>query len=312
MRAQQPHLLYGLALQSPLDLPCPRTSLARGPDVRLRAAHPTRFRSLRPSSRGRRDWFYYRRLRSGASYLRWTGLFEFLVSADGHEIRYRPLRHATAESLGAYLLGQVVSFSLLAFGIEPLHGTVVVVDGEAIGFLGDCGDGKSTLGAAFLRLGHPILTDDLVVLERSEPGYVVQPGMPRIKLFPGVARRVLGSEARAPQLNDATAKRILPLGPGEAYGAPVPLRALYVLSGRSAASRRHASGVAIAPLSPASACLELVRHTFNTVVVDRERLARQFAFASEVAAAVPVRRLRYPRRLAALPAVCEAVLAYRP
>ncbi len=305
-------MLYGLALQSPLDLPCPRATPARGPDVRLRSAHPTRFRALRPSSRGRRDWFYYRRLRSGGSYLRWTDLFEFLVSADGRDIRFHRLSRATAESLTAYLLGQVVSFSLLAFGVEPLHGTVVVVDGEAIGFLGDCGDGKSTLGAAFLRLGHPILTDDLVVLERQGPGYAVHPGMPRIKLFPSVARRVLGADVRSPQLNDGTSKRILPLDPGQAHGAPVPLRALYVLSGPNAASRQSRSGVAVAPLSPASACLELVRHTFNTVVADRERLARQFAFASEVAAAVPLRRLSYPRRLAALPAVCEAVLADRP
>jgi hypothetical protein len=43
--------------------------------------------------------------------------------------------------------------------------------------------------------------------------------------------------------------------------------------------------------------------------VDRARLARQFAFASRLAATVPVTRLSYPRSLSLLPAVCEAVLA---
>jgi hypothetical protein len=52
-----------------------------------------------------------------------------------------------------------------------------------------------------------------------------------------------------------------------------------------------------------------VRASFNTVHVDRRRLARQFAFARRLAHAVPVRRLTYPRRLSLLPRVRAAVLA---
>ena len=59
----------------------------------------------------------------------------------------------------------MLSFSLLSLGYEPLHATAVVVDGEAVAFLGDCGYGKSTLGAAFLARGFPLLTDDVLALE---------------------------------------------------------------------------------------------------------------------------------------------------
>jgi hypothetical protein len=303
-----PYRLYGLALASPLDLPCPRTRGRRRRLVRLAPAGAAGFARWRPrTDRERRDWFYCRRSRSGTTYLRWTDLFEFLVSADGHQIKYRDLPRANAESLGTYLLGQVLSFSLLAFGTEPLHGTVVVVDGAAVGFLGDCGDGKSTLGAAFLHLGHPLLTDDLVVLTRTRSGYDVHPGMPRVKLFPSVAERVLGVTDGGARLNDGTTKQILALGAGQVHAEPAPLRGLYVLS--APASRRPGASIEITPLSAGAACLELVRHTFNTVVVDRDRLARQFAFASRVAARVPLKRLAYPRSLSRLPAVCEAVLA---
>ena len=310
MRPTALYRLYGLAVASPFDLPCPPARMVRRADVRLRPGAADRFARLAPrgsSSHPDRDWFSCRRLQSGGTHLRWSGLFDFLVSADGHDIRYRAHRRATAESLSAYLLGQVLSFSLLAFGVEPLHGTVVVVDGEAVGFLGDCGHGKSTLGAAFLRLGHPILTDDLMVLARTGAGYAVHPGIPRLKLFPSVARRVLGVEPAATRLNDGTSKRILPLADGQAFRGPAPLRALYALSepGRG----RTAGRIEIAPLSAGAACLELIRNTFNTIVLDRARLARQFAFASRVAAAVPVRRLTYPRSLPRLPEVCEAVLA---
>jgi len=304
--------LYGLAVASPLALPCPVAPRARRADVRLEVGGSARFAPLHPrtgSGRLSRRWFFGRRLRTGARYLRWSGLFEFLVSEDGHDIRYRRLPRATPESLTTYLLGQVLSFSLLAFGLEPLHGTVVVVDGEAIGFVGDCGYGKSTLGAAFLRLGFPVLTDDLMVLERTASGYSVHPGMPRIKLFPSVARRVLDVGRPGPQLNDGTTKQILPLADGQAFRGLAPLRALYVLNEPGSASRSAAARIELAPLSPAAAFVEVIRASFNTDVRDRDRLARQFAFANRVATTVPVRRLSYPRSLRKLSAVCEAVLA---
>ncbi len=305
--------MYGLALETALTLPCARARGAPSRRVRLAPAGAASFARLRPrTGSAAREWFYCRRLESGATYLRWTDLFEFLVSSDGRDIRDHPLPQATPESLATYLLSQVLSFSLLAFGTEPLHGTVAVVDGEAIGFLGDCGAGKSTLGAAFLRLGCPILTDDLVALERTASGYSVHPGVPRIKLFPSVAQRVLGVSDGGERLNTRTSKRILRLRGPQASWRLVPLRALYVLAGPTSAARRAPSGIAIARLSPAAACLELIRHTFNTIVTDRERLARQFTWASEVAAAVPVRQLRYPRNLSRLPEVCEAVLADEP
>lgn len=280
--------------------------------MRLRVGEPARFEGIAPretTDRPSRDWFYCRRLRTGSTYLRWTGLFEFLVSADGRDIRYHQLERATPESFSTYLLGQVLSFSLLLFGVEPLHGTAVVVDGKAIAFLGNCGYGKSTLGAAFLRLGFPILTDDLMALEPTASGYAVHPGMPRLKLFPSVSRRVLGVERGGTPLNNGTSKQILPLAAGQVSRRRAPLRALYVLSEPTPGGRRPAARIELERLSARDAFLEVIRNSFNTIVVDRDRLANQFAFASRLVAAVPVKRLSYPRSLSLLPAVCEAVLA---
>lgn len=276
--------------------------------MKLRVGEPARFVG-KTGDRPSRDWFYCRRTRTGATYLRWTGLFEFLVSADGRHIRYHQLKGATPESFSTYLLGQVLSFSLLLFGVEPLHGTVVVIDGEAIAFLGNCGYGKSTLGAAFLRLGFPILTDDLIALEPTASGYAAHPGMPRLKLFPSVARRVLGVERDGTPLNSGTSKQILPLAAGQVSRRRAPLRALYVLSEPTPVRRRPAARIELERLSGGDAFLEVIRNSFNTIVVDRDRLAHQFAFASRLVAAVPVKRLSYPRSLSLLPAVCEAVLA---
>jgi hypothetical protein len=309
IRRSRSYRLYGLAVGGGLELPCPRVRTPGPVDVRFASGDPGAFDTLRrrhpPAPR---EWFRHRRLANGSTYLRWADLFEFVVSADGRGIRYHQLGGATAESFSTYLLGQVLSFSLLAFGVEPLHGTVVVINGEAIAFLGDCGYGKSTLGAALLRLGHPILTDDLMALERTASGYAVHPGMPRLKLFPSVSRRVLGVERGGTRLNNGTSKQILPLAAGQVWRRRAPLRALYVLSEPTNARRRPAA-IELERLSRGDAFLEVIRNTFNTIVEDRDRLANQFAFASRLVATVPVNRLSYPRRLKLLPAVCEAVLA---
>jgi hypothetical protein len=205
------------------------------------------------------------------------------------------------------LLGQVISFSLLAFGLEPLHGTAVVVEGGAVVFLGNCGYGKSTLGAAFLARGFPVLTDDLVVLQEGEEGWSVHRGIPRIKLFPAMARRVFRSQSTGTPMNDGTSKLVLPLKGPQVAGETVPLRAFYVLSDPK--PRERPLHVRIGALSGGEAFLELLRAAFNLIVIDRERLATQFAIATRLAGSLPVRRLTYPRKLSALSGVCDAVLA---
>src|SRR5262249_25332773 len=137
-------------------------------------------------------------------------------------------------------------------GVEPIHATVAVVGGKAVGFLGDCGAGKSTLGAAFLAMGYPILTDDLLALERSRAGYTGHPGMSRLKLFPRVAR-ALRSRVRGARMNPGTAKLILPLAPTEAASRPASLQALYVL----ARPARRPGRIEIEPLAPTDAFLEV-------------------------------------------------------
>ena len=302
--------LYGLVIESPIPLSCPTPRSRRQPDVRLHAGRPAQFeeaRRLFQLSSTPHGWFECRRLTGGATYLRWAHLFEFLISSDGRTIEYRRLEKATHDSLTTYLLGQVLSFSLLSFGYEPLHATAVVIDGEAVAFLGDCGYGKSTLGAAFVARGFSILTDDVLALESRGDTWIAHAGPPRLKLFPSVARKVLARTNGGP-LNAETSKLVLPLNAGEASDTAVPIRALYVLSDPARRAGRAPSHIRIAPLSGQEAFLEVTRAAFNLIQVDRARLTNQFATATRLVCDVPLRRLTYPRTLSSLGAVCDAVI----
>jgi len=298
--------LYGLRLRS--ALPLPGTHRAAGPaDVDIVTGRASQFaevrRALRPPL-GSARWFEDRALADGRRYLRWAGLFEFLVASDGRLIVARRLRGAARapRAFETYLLGQVLSFALIARGLEPLHATAVVVRDGAVGFLGDCGRGKSTLGAAFVSAGYRLLTDDLLVLRDDNGTLLAAAGPARLKLFRGPARRVLGRGARGTPMNDQGGKLVFPVGARAARGAE-PVRALYVLRSR------HSHRVSIRSLSPRRAFVELTRNTFNACVLDAQRLARQFDLATRVAAAVPVKMLAYPRRFDRLAAVRAAIEA---
>jgi hypothetical protein len=303
--------VYGLVLESAIPLSCPHIAARSRPDVRLRPSTARRFDNARrllqlPSKP--QQWFECQRLSDGTTYLRWAGLFEFLISHDARTIEYQRFEKATDESLTTYLLGQVLSFSLLSLGYEPLHATTVVIDGEAVAFLGDCGYGKSTLGAAFLARGIPILTDDVLALEMREGCWMAHCGPPRLKLFPSVARKVL-ARAAGSRFNADTSKLVLPLARAEASYTPVPLRALYVLSDPPQRGSRPSARISIAPIEGQEAFLALIRSAFNLIQIDRARLAVQFNFATRLVRDVPVRRLTYRRRLSLLNMVCDAVIA---
>jgi hypothetical protein len=183
------------------------------------------------------------------------------------------------------------------------------VDGGAAVFLGDCGHGKSTLGAAFLARGFRIVTDDLVVLKNLETGWVIHPGVPRLKLFSPVARGLLGPDLGGTPMIRNAAKLVLTLRAGQAVHSRQPLKALYVLSDPASGSVNKPARVRVEPCSRREAFLEVIRAAFNLLVVERDRVANQFGFARSLTADVPVRRLVYPRELSLLPAVCDRVLA---
>jgi hypothetical protein len=300
--------IYGLTIECPIALGAPRLRRHHPADVTLIPTTAQQFdRAGLPERDRRTDWFCWSRAADGSTYVCWANLCEFLISRDGRVIRYHALDRATIESLSVYLLTQVLSFSLLSFGIEALHGSVVEVGNTAAAFVGACGRGKSTLSAALVARGFPLVTDDLVVLRQSQGRWLVSTGPRRLKLFPKVARRVLGTHEETPRMNHATTKLVIPLDDQCAARQAVPIGAIYVLDDPRPAGNRRPR-IDIESLTGAQSFLEIVRASFNVMVLDRPRLERQFANARRIAASVPVKRLRFPRRFEALPEVCDAVI----
>jgi hypothetical protein len=308
--ARHRYCVYGIAVVSdtPLglpDYPCGGLGL-----VECLSAPASVFLEARRGvdfDPGSNSWFRYASLQDGSTYVRWDTVGEFIVAADGRRITCRRLENSADESFQVYLLGQALSFALVKQGFEPLHATVVVVDDQAVAFLGDHGFGKSSLAASFLENGHRLLTDDLLMLRESSDGILAYPGPPRIKLFSRIASRFLGQTMSRVPMNAESDKLILQIDEHRRCARPVALKAIYVLAAPREACRTPK--VSIEMLSPREAFVELVKGTFNRRLVSRQRLARQFGVMSSLASRVSVRKLTYPRTVERLQEVQRVVIA---
>jgi hypothetical protein len=309
--SQYRYAVYGVTLHSEIQLSLPAATEREEVEIALTTASEAFFAAAIqgvPLESSDDSWYQRARTRDGSIYAKWEGVGEFLVSPDGDRITCREAAPNRAESFQVYLLGQALSFALVLRGFEPLHATVVAIDGAAAAFLGESGLGKSTLAACFLRAGYQLITDDLLILRQSPHGLLACVGPARIKLFPGVAQQYFPGAALGVPMNLDTSKLVLPLERGFMCSEELPIRAIYTIAAaRVAADTRDVVDIEFLPAQ--AAFVELLAHTFNYRIVDRERLARQFRETARIVAAVPVKSLAYRRDFDATDAVVEAVVA---
>ncbi len=232
---------------------------------------------------------------------------QFLLGRGGDEIWVRGPDGFLAETAATYLLGPVIGLALRLRGIVCLHASTVDVRGSAVAFVGDAGAGKSTVAAAFALLGNRVLTDDIAALGNSGASWIVQPGVPSVRLWDDSVELLMEHATDLPLMAAGWEKRYLDLsarGPGFSTGDPLPLAAIYVLD----RDERTPSEAAPHRLPPRQALMALVRNTYANVLLDREMRSTEFSALSHLVSRVPVWRARAPASRQELDAFCEAVV----
>lgn len=251
-------------------------------------------------------WAQYAALPDGSAYRRWSNLFDFLVTADARRIYARAVSGVENEAMLAYLLVDALSFSMVRLGWEPLHATAVLTDHGVIAFLGNSGDGKSTLAALLVRHGCKLVTDDMLVLARDDGRWLAQPGPPRLKLDRAMADYLLGSMRDRVGMNPDTTKMIIALDSWRCTIDAHALRAAYILSEEADA---QPGGPVIQELPPAAAFPRLLAHTAGHYPSEKARLRRQFEFVTTMVREIAIKRLSYRRDAAQMADLKDAVLA---
>jgi hypothetical protein len=231
----------------------------------------------------------------------------FAVDLAGREIWADWPAGYALEDACTYLIGHVFNFVLRLRGFTSLHASSIVVGDKAIAVMGVPGAGKSTTAAAFARLGYPVLSDDVAVLDDQGSRFLVQPGYPRVNLWPDSVRALFGSEDELPLITPTWGKRYLALNQNgyRFQSDPLPLSAIYMLH-----DREDASAIPVVEeLSGADAFMTLAGNTYLNFLLNAGMRKREFEVLSRVAAGVPIRRVHPAGDSSKVFELCEAIAA---
>ena len=232
--------------------------------------------------------------------LTFDGGGDFVVSSDARRITAFPAS-APLETVRHLLIDQVVPLVLAHLGHLVLHASAFTTENGAVALIGPAGSGKSTLSASFGAHGSPVVADDALVVEPGAAGWMARPGYPGLRVWPDVIAAIHAGEP--PPVAPYTDKRRLGAGNGMPFRAtPAALNRIYVLG------HEEVEEVAIRPMARRDALMALIAHTLTMDVSDTGRAVAQLDRALALCRSIPVRRLTYPRELAALGDVRAAIL----
>lgn len=229
--------------------------------------------------------------------VRFPGDADFVIESTTLTVRCEPERGVGKVDCDTLWHNAIVPLLDNYRGSISLHGAACLMGGRAVGFVGASRRGKTTLAAACALAGHPFLAEDAIRLEGNAAPYTALPARPLLRLFTDSAAYLLPETSCAPadaDKLDVAASDHLPH-----HGKPARLAAIYLLG------ENCAGGPAFTTLGQQAALAELMRHAFILDIEDRARLAAHFDRLAQLAEAVPMIRLDYPRRFDALGDVIE-------
>jgi hypothetical protein len=230
----------------------------------------------------------------------------FFVDAHQNRIWACCPASLTKEDHCTYLVGPVMGFILRLRGTLCLHASSTSIAGQTVALCGASAAGKSTTGAALALRGIPVLTEDVTPIKELSSSFIVEPGYPRICLWPDSVKQLLGSADALPLLTPNWDKRYLPLDGVRATfeSEPKPLGAIYLLSART----NDSDAPRIEDMPPRDALLGLVQNTYMNWLIDHNQRAAEFDFLAKLADRVPIRRLTPHADPARLPALCDLII----
>jgi hypothetical protein len=197
--------------------------------------------------------------------IEWGGYARYEVTRDHAGARVRVVRDGIDEAEAARgFLFSVLPAALPLFGMEPLHGSAVEVEGGALVMLGVSGCGKSSTAAAFASLGYSILSDDACALDADAD---LWPGPPLVNL------RWRGS--RLPVVGEYNAKVVR----ADTTGPRVP----HELTGVALIKPHEGADLGVRELAAAEAFPEILANARLPGILADLRRSAQLLIASAVA-----------------------------
>ena len=241
--------------------------------------------------------------RAGEHYLlRFPGLADFDVSADGTEVSAHPMTDCDSNTVEHLYINQIVPLALSRQGRPAFHASVVTVPGGAVAFLGQSGAGKSTLAASFALEDSAFLTDDALLIEEDSGTCMALPSHASVRLWDDSVDALISDDILQAGPVSYTPKTRLLAGNALAYSdQPKRLLAAFVLESSDV------DAISIEPLTGTGRYMGWLNNSFLLDVEDQDLLAQHFEWTHRISDTIATFTLDYPREYGILPDVRSAV-----
>lgn len=210
---------------------------------------------------------------------------------DNRTVWMEPYPGVPETYLAFPLLGPVMAWVLMKLGLHVLHASCVAVDGRSVVLMGDKLAGKSTTAAAFIKAGHPLVTDDLLAIDLADTAQpIILPAFAQLKLSEDSANAVkLANTTALPLVHEGFIKRQHRLP--DMHDQPIAAEHFFVLT-------RGGDVPRVEPLPPEDRIKALMRYGY--------------ACRFDDAPAVPAERATQFRQCVALANQCEIAVLHIP
>jgi hypothetical protein len=232
---------------------------------------------------------------------------KFAVAPNGREVWGDCPANYTLRDAATYLVGPIMGFVLRLRGVVPLHASTVVIAGRAIVLMGGPGAGKSTTAAAFAKLGYSVLCEDVAALTEDGSQFLIQPGYPRVNLWPDSARALFGHRDLLPAITPPWEKQYLALDQDthRFQEKPLPLGAIFLLGKREP----NSSTLKIDEMPTSTGLMYLVANTYVSYLLNGVMRRKEFAVLSNLASTITVYHVRPSDDPARIEELCRALAA---
>ncbi|MCF8346878.1 MAG: hypothetical protein K9G38_06670 [Bacteroidales bacterium] len=207
---------------------------------------------------------------------------------EGNKITVERLNSATDEEIRLFLLGSAFGAMIQQRDLLPFHGSTVVKDNKAYVIGGVSGAGKSSLAATLVKRGYSLLADDISVIRTNKEKVMVCPGIPHLKLWEDVMKKLEEDLTLYPKVRPQLLKYRKPAGP-EFTNQSTELHSIHVLSSK------NTPGFETEAVKGVEKFNLLKNNTYRYQYLDGlEKTVHHFRLTTDIAARSRVYRLKRP------------------
>lgn len=274
------YIVFGLKVESEIELPELRETKFEKSDVQIQLGKVPRHLN-RVFDKG----VLYESA-PGDLIIKLAAIGAFRVQ-NGNLITIKPSINATNDDIRLFLLGSAFGALLHQRGVLPIHGSAVSIKFGALIISGNSAAGKSTLAESLRLRGFTIIADDISVVTKNTDGcFVLQPGIPHLKLW----RDVLDHFKSSTDLERVRSNI-------EKYRKKIenPASNSHLVNQLIFLQTHNKEGFLFEKISGVEKINQLIRSTYRFQYVNGlGQIENHFKIISELASNTPITRIRRP------------------